>query len=132
MEADKERILEQFGWVVECESPFELRNGESFARHAAADIVWEFVKEQYEYENRKKKKPKTYKLLVEGEECKQVHLQDHIDSLGFSFYPIEVIEIRKKYLLGFEKSINKVHKLKSFFVLLNGKMVNKTIKDFTS
>lgn len=79
-----------------------------------------------------KKKPKNYKLFVEGEECKQVHLQDIVDPLGFSFYPIEVIEIRKNYLLGFEKSINKVHKLNSFFVLLDGKMVHKTIKDFIS
>jgi hypothetical protein len=32
-------LLEENGWEVECESPFEIRNGESFASNLAAESV---------------------------------------------------------------------------------------------
>ena len=44
---EKMTILELMGWEVECESPFEIRNGESFATNQAATIV--MVSEVSEY-----------------------------------------------------------------------------------
>lgn len=40
-------LLEKYGWVVECESPFEIRDKDgNFASGIAADIVLDFYREQ--------------------------------------------------------------------------------------
>jgi hypothetical protein len=40
-------LLDQYGWVVECESPFELRHEDgSRATGQAAQIVLEYVKRE--------------------------------------------------------------------------------------
>ncbi len=41
------KLLEKYGWTVECESPFEIRHEDgSFASEIAADIVLKFYREQ--------------------------------------------------------------------------------------
>lgn len=48
---DTERgLLEEFGWTVECESPLEIRKGESFASNEAALMVIEQLRHQKEEE----------------------------------------------------------------------------------
>jgi len=45
----EEIILEHYGWVVECESPFEIRHEDgSFASGIAACIVMDALQEEYE------------------------------------------------------------------------------------
>jgi len=46
METNEIELLEKNGWVVECESPFEVRHEDgSFATGQAAEMVLWFLKE---------------------------------------------------------------------------------------
>jgi len=43
--SEKKEILEDNGWIIECESPFEIRHEDgSFATGQAANIVLYFLK----------------------------------------------------------------------------------------
>ena len=49
MDEQDEKLLKENGWIVECESPFEIRyeDGGAFASGAAADIVlWDLQHER--------------------------------------------------------------------------------------
>ena len=47
MNKEEEKLLEENGWEVECESPFEIRTEDgSFASGEAADIVLDYLKEE--------------------------------------------------------------------------------------
>lgn len=47
MNPEDEKILEVNGWSVDCYSPFEISNGESFASNAAAEMVLWYLKDNY-------------------------------------------------------------------------------------
>jgi hypothetical protein len=50
MNSDDEKLLEENGWIIECESPFEISTKDgSFARDEGAYIVLESLK--YERDN---------------------------------------------------------------------------------
>ena len=42
---NSEKILEKYGWIVECELPLEIRHNEtgSFASGVAAEIVIDYI-----------------------------------------------------------------------------------------
>jgi hypothetical protein len=43
-------LLEESGWVIECESPFEIRHQDgSFATLNAAQIVLDYIRRQAEW-----------------------------------------------------------------------------------
>lgn len=45
------QLLEAYDWIVECESPFEIRHEDgSFATGSAASIVVEYLREDHENE----------------------------------------------------------------------------------
>ena len=49
MNGDDIELLEENGWTVECESPFEVRHEDgSFATGYAAQIVLDRVKQEHE------------------------------------------------------------------------------------
>ena len=46
-----EKLLNKYGWEIECESPFEIRHEDgSFATMQAAHTVLESIKEEEELE----------------------------------------------------------------------------------
>lgn len=46
MDEEDIELLEKYGWVIECESPFEIRHEDgSFATENAARIVLEYLQE---------------------------------------------------------------------------------------
>ena len=48
MSEDTDELLELAGWTLECESPLEIRHEDgSFATGQAAQIVIEFLREEY-------------------------------------------------------------------------------------
>lgn len=50
MKFSDEQLLEKNGWIVECESPFEIRHSEtnSFATGIAAELILESLKPKVE------------------------------------------------------------------------------------
>ena len=44
MTDEDKQLLDENGWTVECESPFEIRNGESFATNVAAESILDGLK----------------------------------------------------------------------------------------
>lgn len=53
MNQKDKKILELNGWIVECESPFEIRKSktESFASNEAAELILSLLMEDAEFEN---------------------------------------------------------------------------------
>lgn len=48
MKYDIEQYMKEEGWIFECYSPLEIRNGESFATNLAARIVMEYYQKELE------------------------------------------------------------------------------------
>jgi hypothetical protein len=47
MNPTDKKLLKQYGWQVECESPFEIRHEDgSFATLNAAEIILSFIKDE--------------------------------------------------------------------------------------
>lgn len=48
-------LLEEYGWTMECWSPFEIRKGESFATNEAAGLILGLLEEDRNIKAKRKK-----------------------------------------------------------------------------
>jgi hypothetical protein len=77
-------LLEKYGWVVECESPFEIRHNDgSFASIQGADCVLDSCKREENFEKyldfcetkkkEKELKPSGWGIVVDKSEAKETY-----------------------------------------------------------
>jgi hypothetical protein len=61
-----EKLLEKYGWSLDCESPLEVSHKDgSFARHLPAELLIDHLKEVYEEEMEEERKSKSNAISPE-------------------------------------------------------------------
>lgn len=101
-------LLEKYGWIVECESPFEIRHDdESFATNNAAKLILETLK----------KEEKLNKLPDTNRDYNQIYNDFWKDIIEDKYGNIDIEQLKKE-LCDYEFMLSEVPKV--YYNVTNG------------